>query len=224
MTLPEIFKKIPWDSDVFDVDAYEITEVSREALELATRVPGHYTVRVDPLASKRVLQDNGFYYCDTLVEPHCARERFISFDDNDITVSSDVKLEALLAICHGAFSHGRFHRDFNLNPALADRRYDRWLVQLYDSGQVYALLYREKLAGFIAVDGPRLVLHAVAASQREKGLAKYLWTPVCRNLFDKGYSELSSSVSSANLAVVNLYASLGFRFRNPVDIYHRVTQ
>ncbi|MDP2751112.1 MAG: hypothetical protein Q8O31_00680, partial [Rhodocyclaceae bacterium] len=147
MTLPEIFNKSPWDSDVFGVDAYEITEASRETLELAARIPGHYTVRVAPLASKRLLQDHGFYYCDTLVEPRCAPERFIAFDDNDVTVSRDVGLEELLAICHGAFCHGRFHRDFNMDAALADRRYDRWLVQLHAAGQVYGLSYRSELAG-----------------------------------------------------------------------------
>lgn len=223
MTLPEIFKKSPWDSDVFGVDAYEITDVSRETLELAARIPGHYTVRVAPLVSKRLLQDYGFYYCDTLVEPYCTPERFIAFDDNGVTVSRDVDLEALLAICHGAFCHDRFHRDFNMDAALADRRYDRWLVQLHVAGQVYGLSHQSELAGFIAVEGDRLILHAVTELLRNRGLAKYLWTPVCRSLFDQGYGELSSSVSASNLAVVNLYATLGFRFRNPTDIYHRLT-
>jgi hypothetical protein len=31
-----------------------------------------------------------------------------------------------------------------------------------------------------------------------------------------------SSISFVNIAVINLYSSLGFRFRKPVDIYHRV--
>lgn len=223
MKLPEIFKKSPWDSDVFGVDAYEITEISREALELAARVPGHYTVRVAPLESKRLLQDSGFYYCDTLIEPHCVPDRFIAFDDLDVSFSRDDSLEALLPICHGAFSHGRFHRDFSQDAALADRRYDRWLAQLHAAGQVYGLRLHGDLAGFIAVDGARLVLHAVSASLRGKGLAKYLWTPVCRALLGQGHSELTSSLSAANLAVVNLYAALGFRFRNPTDIYHRLT-
>ncbi len=221
MTLPETFKRSPWDSDVFGLNAYEITEVSRETLTLAARVTGHYTVRVEPLASKQLLQNNGFYYCDTLIEPYCSQERFIAFDDNEVAVSCDDSLEALLAICHGAFSHGRFHRDFNIDPALADLRYDRWLVRLHNAGKVFGLLHQNELAGFIAVEGGRLVLHAV--SLRDRGLSKYLWTPVCRMLFDRGCGELSSSISSSNLAAVNLYASLGFRFRNPVDIYHRLT-
>lgn len=223
MTLPTAFKRSPWDSAVFGVEAYEIAEPSREMLEMAERIAGHYTVRVDPLQPKGALQDAGFYYCDTLIEPHCPPEHFVAFDDAAAAVTRDVALEPLLKICHGAFSHGRFHRDHNLDPALADRRYDNWLAQLHAAGRVYGLLYGGEIAGFIAVDGGRLVLHAVAKALRGKGLAKYLWTPVCRELFGQGHRELTSSVSAANLAVVNLYAALGFRFRQPVDIYHRLT-
>lgn len=224
MIIPPSFKPSLWDSSVFGVDAYELSVLSREALETAVHVPGHYAVRLDPLASKQLLHEYGFYYCDTLIEPHCTAERFSGFEDASVGMSRDVPLDALIAICHGAFSHGRFHRDFNLPQVLADQRYDNWLNQLHGAGKVYGLLYRDELAGFIAVDGNRLVLHAISESLRGRGLAKYLWTPVCRTLFDQGCDKLVSSVSATNLAVVNLYATLGFRFRNPIDIYHRLTK
>jgi ribosomal protein S18 acetylase RimI-like enzyme len=214
------FRLSPWDSAVFGLDAYEIPVLSREALENAAVTPGHYTVRLNPLASKRALNEYGFYYCDTLIEPYCTVDRFTGFDVDSVSVSSDSPLASLLAICNGAFSHGRFHRDFNLPSAAADQRYNEWLKQLHGAGKVYGLLHMNQLAGFIAVDGNRLVLHAISESWRGRGLAKYLWTPVCRKLFENGGNEVVSSVSATNLPVVNLYASLGFRFRNPVDIYH----
>ena len=222
--LPPSIKSSPWDSAVFGLDAYEITDSSRESLELAVRVPGHYTVRVDPLMSKQLLHEYGFYYCDTLIEPYCKAENFLAFDTVAAGMRRDVALKPLLAICHGAFSHGRFHRDFNLPRVQADQRYDNWLAQLHGAGKVYGLLYQGELAGFIAVDGNRLVLHAIAESLRGRGLAKFLWTPICRALFDQGCNDLVSSVSVSNLAVVNLYATLGFRFRNPIDLYHRLTK
>jgi GNAT superfamily N-acetyltransferase len=224
MTLPPSFKSSPWDDSVFGIPAYEITDLSPEALREATRESGHYTVRVDPLASKLALHEHGFYYCDTLIEPHCRAEHFLPFDDPAVGVSKEVSLDGLMSICHGAFVYGRFHRDFAISQGQADKRYENWLAQLHDARKVYGLLYREELAGFIAADGNRLVLHAVATSLRGKGLAKFLWSPVCRDLFDQGCIELTSSVSATNLAVINLYTSLGFRFRNAVDVYHRLTQ
>lgn len=224
MTLQPNIKTVPWDSAVFGVDAYEITDSSRESLELAARAPGLYTVRVDPLMSKQLLHEYGFYYCDTLIEPYCTGESFPGFDSVDVGISRDISLAPLLAICHGAFSHGRFHRDFSLPKAQADQRYDNWLTQLHGAGKVCGLLYQGELGGFIAVDGNQLVLHAIAEPLRGRGLAKLLWTPVCRMLFKQGCSELVSSVSASNLAVVNLYVTLGFRFRNPIDLYHRFTK
>ena len=224
MKLPSSFKESPWDSAVFGVPSYAITAISAQSLAVAERVPGHYTVRVEPLASKQSLHEHGFYYCDTLLEPYCTAQRFCAFDATDVGMDRDASLEALLAICHGAFSHGRFHRDFNLAGVQADQRYDNWLGQLHSAGKVYGLMYQGELAGFIAVDGNRLVLHAIAAALRGRGLAKILWTPICRALFEQGCNELVSSVSASNLAVMNLYATLGFRFRNPVDLYHRLTK
>ena len=224
MNLPPGFKPSPWDSAVFGLDAYELTDLKRETLATAARMPGHYTVRIDPLASKQLLHEYGFYYCDTLVEPYCQALRLRAFDHPEVRASRDIALAPLLAIGHGAFAHGRFHRDFNLPRAQADRRYDNWLTQLHAAGKVYGLQYRDEVAGFIAADGNRLVLHAIAEQLRGQGLAKYLWTPVCRALFALGYDELVSSVSAANMAVVNLYSTLGFSLRNPVDMFHRLTQ
>lgn len=218
------FIAVPWDTAVFGIPVYEIVSPTLDALRLATQSPGHYTARIDPLATKQSLHHCGFYYCDTLIEPYCDLEQFIPFNDMDVSVCPDLELHSLLGICHGAFSHGRFHRDFNLSLAQANQRYDNWLAHLHATGKVYGLLYRGELAGFIAVDGNKLVLHALGKSQRGRGLAKSFWTPVCRTLFEAGHTQLTSSVSATNLAVMNLYARLGFRFRNPVDIYHRLTR
>jgi len=66
------------------------------------------------------------------------------------------------------------------------------------------------------------VLHALGAKHRGRGLARHLWSAVCAELARQGALELTSSISATNLAALNLYVSLGFRFRNPVDVYHRV--
>lgn len=212
----------PWDTAALGIDCYELSEASAEALELLRQVPGHYTVKVAPQASTRLLHEHRFYYCDTLIEPHCTSDRFIAHPDAAAAVTRETQLDTLLAICHGAFTHGRFHRDFLVERSRADDRYDRWLAQLHAEGRVYGLLHAGELAGFVAVIGGRLVLHALAGPFRGLGLAAGLWTPVCREVYASGEREITSSISATNLAVLNLYASLGFRFRNAMDVYHRV--
>jgi hypothetical protein len=120
MRLENALRRTPWDSAAYGMETFEILEVSQELLEYVAATPGHYTVKVDPLSPKKVLHDFGFYYCDTLIEPYCAAHDLARLEGPEVTVSTDVSLQDLLGICHGAFSHDRFHRDFNLPAGGAD--------------------------------------------------------------------------------------------------------
>lgn len=216
-----LIERVPWDCAALAGEAWELRAATPEAFA-QVRNPGHYTVKVDPLSDKRSLRDNGFYYCDTLVEPFCRAAEFSPLPHTAARFSGDAALEPLLEICRTAFRHGRFHRDFNVERRRADLRYENWLRTLHAAGTVRGLLWEDELAGFIAHEGGKLVLHALGDKHRGRGIAKYLWSAVCADLVRQGAGELSSSVSAANLAAVNLYAALGFRFRNAVDVYHRV--
>jgi GNAT superfamily N-acetyltransferase len=202
---------------------FELTEYSQAALEASGRTPGHYTVKVDPLANKAQLHAHGFYYCDTLLATVGSAARLPALQiPSTLHVSKTVDAGAVLEICHGAFSHGRFHRDFMLSPAHADLRYDNWLRQLLEAGNVYGLFRGDELGGFIGVSGNSLVLHAIAPAMRGQGLAKFWWHAVIDELLAAGHPAVTSSISASNVAVVNLYASLGFSFQHPQDIYHRI--
>jgi ribosomal protein S18 acetylase RimI-like enzyme len=222
MNDPSRIRPVPWDSAAFGLDCYEIVDPDPESVRAALARPGHYTAKVDPLADKRFLHDAGFYYCDTLIEPWCTPERLARFDHPDVAFSAEVELAPVAAICRDAFLHGRFHRDFNIDPARADRRYENWLCRLHAERRVLGLMFKGEVAGFIAHVNGALVLHALGEAHRGRGLAKYFWSAVCRHLFEQGQAELRSSISFVNIAVINLYSALGFRFRKPVDIYHRV--
>lgn len=217
-----LIKATPWDTAAFGIPTWELCEYSAIALEQAAKTRGHYTLRVDPFADKLLLHKCGFYYCDTLIEPYCNAARLRIVQHSDATISKDVDTAQVLAICHGAFAHGRFHRDFNLTKVAADQRYDNWLEQLLEAQHVYGLYWQSELAGFIGYSGNNLVLHALAEKYRGKGLAKYWWGLVCNELLANGHEKVKSSISATNLPVLKLYASLGFSFNNPQDIYHHL--
>jgi GNAT superfamily N-acetyltransferase len=222
MSTNPLLKQVAWDAAAFDIPCWELLEYSEASLKLAAQTPGHHTVRVNPLADKGLLNDRLFYYCDTLIEPYCSRARLRPTQHPAATISQKVNAEEAMAICHGAFMHGRFHRDRNLSKAAADLRYDNWLKQSLDAQQVYGLYWEDSLAGFISWTGNNLALHAVAERYRGKGLSKYWWSAVCSELLAKGRDEVKSSISVSNIPVLNLYTSLGFSFRNPLDIYHKL--
>jgi ribosomal protein S18 acetylase RimI-like enzyme len=217
----KLIERVPWDCAALGGEAWELKSAAPQAFA-QVRAPGHYTVRVGPLADRRIVHENGFYYCDTLIEPFCPADELRASPHPSARFSRDAGLEPLLAICRGAFEHGRFHRDVNVDRARADLRYENWLRSLHAAGKVYGLLWEGELAGFIAHEKAKLVLHAMGRKHRGRGFAGHLWSAVCADLVHQGASELTSSISAANLAALNLYVSLGFRFRNPVDVYHRV--
>jgi len=220
---PEIIY-IPHDSIIFGMDAYEIQTISSEIFDQVIKKPGHYTVKINPTQPKKCLHNYGFYYCDTLIEPYCTKEKFIYHEHEAIDFKFESHIHDLLSIIQHVFIYGRFHRDFNVSPQQAENRYAHWLKQLHAAGSIYALYYKHDLAGFIAVVENKLVLHALSHQYQGKGLSKFFWSKVCAHLYDLGCHELLSSISAANLAAVNLYTSLGFHFRNAVDVYHRLVK
>ena len=220
MSKKSLIKPTHWDTLAFGLPTWELTEYSEEALHQAAQTSGHFTLKIDPLADKRLLHEHGFYYCDTLIEPHCDIAQLRTVEHPKAIISKNVDVDQILAICHGAFLHGRFHRDFNLPKAAADLRYDNWLKQLFETRQVFGLYWEGVLAGFIAHNGNSLALHAVAEKFRGKGRSKYWWSSVCSELLGSGHHDVKSSISASNLAALNLYASLGFSFDNPQDVYH----
>ncbi|KJS01676.1 MAG: GCN5 family acetyltransferase [Desulfobulbaceae bacterium BRH_c16a] len=222
MVKTSLIKATPWDATAFGMPTFELLEYSIAALQQASQAVGHFTLKVDPLADKGLLHEYGFYYCDTLIEPHCDASRLRKAQCSAAIVSKEVEPELVLAICRGSFAHDRFHRDFNLPKSAADIRYVNWLKQLLAAQNVYGLYWQGILAGFIGYTGNCLVLHALLGQYRGKGMSKYWWSSVCCELLAQGHRQVKSSISATNLAVLNLYASLGFSFNNPQDIYHRV--
>jgi ribosomal protein S18 acetylase RimI-like enzyme len=209
----------PWDARAFGVATFELTSLDDACLSRLADAHGHFTAKIPPRTDAGPLRRAGFYYCDTLLEPWGKRESLRPAFDPKASFIRDMAWEDLLAIGHATF-YGRYHRDPAISKAKADARYDQWMRELHDEGRIYGLLYDGRPAGFIGEKEGVLVLHAMAAKMRGKGLARALWTLAILDLFEQGRADLHSSVSAGNLPIVNLYASLGFRFRNPLDIYH----
>ncbi len=216
-------KETPWDSLVLGVNTYEIMKLSKNILEDALMFHGHFTIKVRPGIGTKLLYEYGFYYCDTLIQPYCTPDNFKYFSNKKAGISYDLRISDILSISREAF-YGRFHRDFNIERKVADARYDAWLTHLYKENNVFGLLFNGKLTGFFAFSENRILLHALSQRYRGKGLGKYLWSVACKELFSKRYKEITSSISASNMPILNLYASLGFKFRNPVDVYHKLVK
>ncbi|QWE10859.1 GNAT family N-acetyltransferase [Polynucleobacter sp. es-EL-1] len=211
---------VPWDKKALERDCYEVSNLELHRLEEFRNTPGHFTLRIDPLTPATQIQKFGFRYVDTLIVPRCHQEDFLAYPNSEVSIAKSINLSDVSAIASNAFVHGRYHRDNSIPHHLAENRYQNWLTDLYVADKVLGIEYQGRLAAFIAIEDSKLILHAVHSELRGQGLAKYLWTPVCEELFAKGCPTIESSISAANLAVVNLYARLGFTLKSAQDIYH----
>ncbi|HKU69518.1 MAG TPA: hypothetical protein VJQ51_01645, partial [Burkholderiales bacterium] len=144
-----LIKRTPWDCAALGYDAFELAHAGSDVMAQVT-APGHYTVKVNPLSSKEILHRNGFYYCDTLAEPYCRSGQVRKSLHHSAGLVMRAPLEALLHMCRDAFRYSRFHRDFYVDPRVADLRYENWLRTLYATGNVYGLTWDNEIAGFIA--------------------------------------------------------------------------
>ena len=132
----------------------------------------------------------------------------------------------ILSIASSAFHLGRYHADPRFPREAADRRYRTWMER--------ALAERE--GTWVAVAGPpgaaRGFLHAeisgtaadirLAAVDPDGGgiAGPELFRGALHELARRGVRRVTARMSAANCAVLNVYASLGFRFDDPESVLH----
>src|SRR5699024_3530269 len=88
-------------------------------------------------------------------------------------------------IAKDTFIHGRFHRDFNVPNSLADIRYMRWVEDLMEEKNLFALLYNGELAGFYGFDEDKVLLLGIKKEFQGMGLAKPFTSLGCKNNLNK---------------------------------------
>ena len=133
----------------------------------------------------------------------------------------------LLRFAGSAFRFGRYHTDPRFPRELADRRYVHWLRTALESADASDLVFvlgsaAQRLGFFHAVlrDGAADLRLAAADPDSPVGLGLALYSETLLALQQMGARRFVTKVSAANMGVVNLYASIGFRFSNPEHVLH----
>lgn len=221
--MKEYLEPTPWDKRTFNIDTYELTSSSEDALKATDEIEGHFTLKVDPLENPKNMLEHGFYYMDSLIEPVCRKQDFKPVERDKLELSQEYNKKEILQIAKATFIHGRFHRDFNVPNSLADTRYMRWVDDLMEEQNLFSLLYDGELAGFYGFKDDKVLLLGMKQEFQGQGLAKPFTSLGCERQFSNGYSTLYTSISAANLASLNLFISLGFKLKKTVDVYHKLS-
>lgn len=181
----------------------------------------------------RVLQDNNFYFMEVNYKPYLTigTQNYMIPPEIHIELASQNDLPDLYNIISHSFKYERFHKDPSIGTALANQRYNFFLKQSIENKNqaVYKFIYADKIIGFFSVlydsahQSAHWLLTALHQDYHSKGLGKKIWNTMIQFHIDQDrLKKITTSISSQNIVVLNLYASLGFRFESPTIVYHWV--
>ena len=238
------YARVPWDSAAFgfgvgQILALQVIDPAADCAEAFASFERWRDAEAIELVSCRLhhlqlhesmlLESRGFRFIELVYHPRF--DTVASFDGVDegihVSAASEADLPVLEGIARSAFSTGRYELDHRL-PATAGReRYASWVrSSLADSTQrVLKAEENGAIVGFFIVEtrpdrGCRWHLTAIANEHQGRGVGKRVWRAMLGLHRAEGITVVDTVVSAHNLAVLNLYAGLGFRLREAEMTFH----
>lgn len=188
------------------------------------------------------LEKAGFQYMESTLDPYSRLNKnniFQEFQSNKdkflprrypVTdfvlkklVKSDVDMsENIRAIAQNSFIADRFHVDPACPKEMADDRYVYWVNDLLEDDDVnfLVLYYGDDPISFFAHKSEYLILAGFVRIYANKGLGDFFWLSVLENIAASDYNSVHTRISLNNIPVLNLYARIGFKFKNPATVLH----
>lgn len=230
---------VPWDTEILGKPVAQISELRvsepeqaaidyqgfadwcrRENIQLcACRLPA------DRILDSMFLEERGFRFIELNYLPRLANLQSGQFPaDEKIVVmpAEDGDRSTLADMAAQVFRHGRLHQDPRVDPALGDRRYRIWMSNAFThpKQRVLKCVLDDAIVAFFVVESPEprhrfWSLIGLAPGLQGQGLGKRVWQAVLRHHQQENVELVSTSISSLNVPVFNLYVSLGFRFPPP---------
>ena len=183
----------------------------------------------DRLTEALFLQKQEFRFIELNYRPefHNLQAQKLPDDLLAVEVAQEQDHEHLGQMAGEVFAHGRFHQDLSLGAAVGNRRYKTWLLNSFSkpSQDIYKCMMGNEIVGFFVVEYPQdkcchWSLIGLASGKEGRGLGTRVWNTMMRFHQNQGIETITTSISSHNAAVFNLYVKLGFRFPIPQTTFH----
>ena len=234
---------VPWDTEILGrrvaaisrikvLDSYRAGQQfepfrhwrDEERIELCSCRIGH-----DLIQESDFLQQRGFRFVELNFRPVFDSVQSFVFEDRsvDIAEAVDTDKENLADMAGSIFKHGRFHQDPYLGAEIGDKRYRLWLLNGFSRPEqvVYKCMLNDTVVGFFVVEyGADKHCHwsltGIAPGFSGRGVGTLVWKSMLMFHKNEGMESVDTSISSHNIAVLNLYTKLGFRFPMPQMTFH----
>lgn len=236
---------LAWRLDEWDQAALGWNTVIVTTVQLRDPARAHYSVAVfrkwcdvhavklvtcrlpqDQLAECAFLEANGFRFIELSYAPTLTRLDLFQPDPAlSIAIASAADLVAIGPVTD-AIRTGRFHADPYIEAGAGERRYAAWLpnaltnpaqtvLKFVEAGQIVAVEVCESPAPY-----RRFWSLGLLTGPSRPGLGTRVRRALLAEHHRDGVTEVSTRISSLNVAAHNLYAKLGFRFPAPSITLH----
>jgi len=234
---------VPWDTEILSQPVAEIRRMEIREPEAAGRDYRAFSrwcekkavtlcscrIAHERLFESMFLEAQGFRFIELNYSPRLNKLQEFELEDDviQIQLASHQDRELLAEMAGNVFQHGRFHQDPRLGTTLGNYRYRTWLLNAFEQPhqQVLTCVLNDEIIAFFVVEYPEKghcfwSLVGLAPGKQGQGLGKRVWRAMLRKYQQDGVDTIVTSISSQNIAVLNLYVSLGFRFPKPYAIFH----
>ncbi|MCU7873408.1 MAG: GNAT family N-acetyltransferase [Candidatus Thiodiazotropha sp. (ex Lucinoma borealis)] len=237
------FFLVPWDTEIMEKPVAEIrclnVKIPKQARnEFQTFFDWcndhkialiNCRISHDQLVESMFLQAHEFRFIELNYRPQIKNLQNLKIldDEIDIVLAEPDDRLPLAGMAGSVFQHGRFHQDPRLGVGLGNYRYKSWLLNAFELShqKVYKFMLDQKIIAFFVIEYPEQghafwSLTGLAPGMQGKGLGKRVWRRMMLKHQQEGIDTISSSISSHNITVLNLYLSLVFRFPTPSATFH----
>lgn len=237
------FYNVPWDTEILGHPVAEIRHITitdaliaehdfsefREWLEKEKIQLCSCRVKHDQLVETDFLQKQNFRFMELNYHP-----KFTGLQDKDlknqgirVELAKDGDQDYLALMAGKIFKHGRYHQDLLVGSIIGNKRYRIWLENSFKNPQqvVYKCIENKAVVGFFVVEyshknSCHWSLIGLAPGISGRGMGARVWTAMLSFHQQEGMESISTSISSHNVAVFNLYIKLGFKFPIPDVTFH----
>lgn len=233
---------VPWDSDTFGFHVAQISDIELgtgdplrdfSLFEAWCRETGTRLVSCrlphDRLRESSFLEGRGFRFIEMVYRQRLEPLQSVSLVEPAVTITQvearDV--DEIASMASTVFSTGRFQLDSELDRGLNAKRYEQWVRTSFVNPrhQVVKAEIGGAIVGFFIVeqgDAGNVYWHltAVAPAHQGRGIGRALWSAMLSRHRQADILRVETTVSAHNIAVLNLYARLGFRVASAEMTFH----
>lgn len=237
---------LPWDIEVFHFNVADLQfspslNLSKYKKELGTVLTNwskrnkvaliSCVISANDFKKMAILPEIGFRLVDVKITAFYPNLQKIKLPKTrtEIRLAQPKDFEKIEYLAGKGFTFGRYSSDALFPKKLADLRYKMWIHNsLYSPNEgslVFVLVDSDIVKGFYHVEILKentadLRLAAIDMNTNSAGLGFELYIGVLKKLKEIGIKKAITSISPANIGVLNIYAGLNFKFSNPQITFH----